>query len=93
LSQRNLATLYDIETRCLIQNKPQKPDHVSREDLEQNADGSVDLYLGPTSPKGHESNWIQTVPGKAWYAYLRLYGPLDPYYDRSWAVPDIEKVE
>ena len=86
------VTLYDIDTRVLIQNKQQKPDHVSREDLDKNADGSVDLYLGPISPKGREKNWIQTVPGKAWYAYLRLYGPLEPYYDRSWAMPDIEKV-
>jgi hypothetical protein len=33
------------------------------------------------------------VPGKAWYAYLRLYGPLEAYYDRSWAMPAIETVE
>lgn len=87
------VTLYDMDTRCLIQNKTQKPDRVSREDLDKNADGSVDLYLGPTSPKGHEKNWIQTVPGKAWFAYLRLYGPLEAYYDRSWAIPDIENVK
>jgi hypothetical protein len=23
----------------------------------------------------------------------RLYGPLEPYYERSWALPDIEKVK
>jgi hypothetical protein len=52
----------------------------------------VDIYFSPTSPKGHEKNWIQTVPGRAWYVYLRLYGPLEAYYDRSWVLPDIEKV-
>jgi hypothetical protein len=30
----------------------------------QNADGSTDLYFGPTAPPGKESNWLQTVPGK-----------------------------
>jgi hypothetical protein len=87
------VTLYDIDTRVLIQNKTEKPDHVSREDLDKNADGSVDIYLSPISPKSHEKNWIQTVPGRAWFVYLRLYGPLQPYYDRSWVLPDIEKMK
>jgi hypothetical protein len=87
------VTVYDIDTRVLIQNPARKPDRVSLEDLDKNADGSVDLYLSPTSPKGHEKNWIQTVPGRAWFTFLRLYGPLEPYYDRSWALPDIEMVK
>jgi len=87
------VTLYEVDTRVLIQNPAQKPDRVSLEGLDTNADGSVDIYFSPTAPKGHEKNWIQTVPGRAWYAYLRLYGPLEPYYDRSWVLPDIEKVK
>ena len=87
------VTLYEIDTRVLIQNPTQKPDRVSREDMDKNADGSVDIYLSPTALKGHEKNWIQTVPGRAFYAYLRLYGPLEPYYDRSWVLPDIEKAK
>jgi hypothetical protein len=85
------VSLYDLDTRCIIQNETNVPDHVSLQDLDQNADGSVDIYLGPASPDGHEKNWIQTVPGRAWYAYLRLYGPTQDYFDRSWAIPDIEK--
>jgi hypothetical protein len=87
------VTVYDVDTRALIQNPAQKPDRVSTEGLIRNADGSVDLYLSPASPKGQEKNWIQTVPGEAWFTFLRLYGPLEPYYDRSWALPDIEKVK
>jgi hypothetical protein len=60
--------------------------------LDKNADSSVELYLGPTVPPGHEKNWIQAVPGRSWYTYLRLYGPLEAYYDRSWALRDIETV-
>ncbi len=33
-----------------------------------------------------ESNWVQTVPGRAWFAYFRWYGPTQAYYDKSWAL-------
>jgi hypothetical protein len=87
------VTVYETDTRTLIKNQVQKPDRVSTEGLDKNADGSVDIYLSPTSPTGHENNWIQTVPGRAWFTYLRLYGPLEPYYDRSWILPDIEELQ
>ena len=41
---------------------------------------------------GFERNWLQTAPGKAWFAYFRLYGPLEPYLDRSWKLSDFEVV-
>jgi len=88
------VTLYDIDTRTLIQNKEQIGDRSSRQqDLVKNADGSVDVYFGPTAPKGFEKNWVPTVPGKAWFTYFRLYGPLEAYFDKSWPLPDIEKVK
>ena len=60
--------------------------------LKANPDGSVDLHFGPKAPEGLESNWVQTVPGRAWFAYFRWYGPTKAYYDKSWALPDIERV-
>ena len=86
-------TLYDIDTRCLIQNKEQVADRSSRQDLVKNADGSVELYFSPNAPKGFEKNWIPTVAGRAWFAYVRLYGPLQAYFDKSWPLPDIELVK
>ena len=53
-------------------------------DLLKNADGSVDLYFGPAAPAGKEKNWMQTVPGKGWNTILRLYGPLEPWFDKTW---------
>ena len=47
-------------------------------DAVQHPDGSVDVYFGPVAPKGKESNWVQTVPGKGWNMLFRLYGPLEP---------------
>jgi hypothetical protein len=86
-------TLYDTRTRSLIDNPQRVGDKSSRMgDLAKNADGSVDLYMGPTAPKGREKNWIPTIPGKAWFAYFRLYAPTEAYLDASWKLPDIEPV-
>jgi len=87
-------TLYDVDTRCLIQNKEQIADRSSRmPELVKNVDGSVDLFFAPVSPKGFEKNWIPTVPGRAWFAWFRLYAPLEPYLNKTWPLPDIEKVK
>ena len=86
-------TLYDLDTRGFIQNKEQIVDRSSGlPDLAKNADGSVDVYFSPTAPKGFERNWIPTVPGKSWFVYLRLYAPSEAYFEKSWPLPDIEKV-
>ncbi len=58
-------------------------------DFLSNADGSVDVYFGPERPPD-SGNWIQTLPGKGWYAVFRLYGPLEPWFDKTWKLPDIE---
>lgn len=86
-------TVYDIDSRCLIDNPQRKADLSSRQDLKKNADGSVDLYFGPTAPKDFESNWVQTVPGKHWFSYFRLYAPTEAYFDKSWKLDDITAVE
>jgi hypothetical protein len=59
-------------------------------DLVKNADGSIDPYFGPKPPAGKESNWIQTVSGKSWMTILRLYGPLAPWFDKTWRPGEIE---
>ncbi|MFC1959680.1 DUF1254 domain-containing protein [Chloroflexota bacterium] len=86
-------TIYDNDTRCVIDNEQQQADLSSVMDIVTNADDSVDLYFGPTAPKGYEQNWIQTLPGRGWFAYFRLYAPLEPYFERTWPLPDIEKVK
>jgi hypothetical protein len=48
-----------------------------------NADTSVDLYFRPKIPQGKQSNWIQTWPNKGWSVVLRLYGPLQPFFDKT----------
>jgi len=84
------VTLYDADTRALIHNDQQIADRSSRMDLRKNDDDSIDIYCGPTAPAGFEKNWIPTMPGKNWFAYFRFYRPTEPYFDRSWPLPDFE---
>jgi len=86
------VTLYDVDTRALILNEQKIADRSSRMDLRKNEDGSVDIYTGPEALAGFEKNWIPTVPGKNWFAYVRFYQPTEAYFDRSWPLPDFEQV-
>ena len=84
--------LYDTQTRSMLQTDQEWPSVTSQEpDLTTNADGSVDVYLGPEPPTDG-GNWVQTLPGKAWFAIFRLYGPLEPWFDKTWTLPDFEPV-
>jgi hypothetical protein len=65
----------------------------NKKGLKQNADGSYDIYISPRPPAGQENNWIQSVPGKGWNTILRLYGPLQAFYDKTWMPGDPELVE
>ena len=87
-------TMYDVSTRTPAINDTQDVDRSSRMDLDINPDGSIDLYVGPTKPEGDKGkNWIQTIPGKSWFPYFRLYSPTETFMDRSWVLPDIQKVK
>lgn len=85
------VTLYEAATRTPLRNEQRIADRSSRQDLVTNADGSVDSCTGPKPPTGSENNWIPTEPGRAWFSYIRLYGPLEAYFDQSWPLPDFEQ--
>ncbi len=87
--------VYDPQTRSELQTGQLFPSvNSARDSLHENPDGSVTLHFGPESPTGPEAaNWIQTVPGKGWFALLRLYGPLEPWFEKTWRPEDIERVD
>ncbi|WP_194790359.1 DUF1254 domain-containing protein [Pseudomonas sp. UFMG81] len=86
-------TVYDTYNRVQLDNPTQTADISSRKQaLKKNADGSVDLYVGPKAPAGWEQNWIETLPGKAWFAYFRFYGPTEGYFQRTYVLPDFEEI-
>jgi hypothetical protein len=88
------VVIYDPQTRSELQTGQRFPSKNNKRDaLGQNADGSVDLYFGPQAPEGKKANWIQTVSGKGWYPILRLYGPLQPWFDKTWRPGEIELIK
>ena len=83
--------LYSNQTRSMIQTDQRFPSVSSQtEGLQTNPDGSIDVYFGPKSPVGKESNWVQTVPGKSWNVVLRMYGALKPWFEEAWRPGEIE---
>jgi hypothetical protein len=86
--------VYDNLTRSLLETD-QKLAGVdsTNQALKVDTDGSVTVWFGPTAPEGHEANWVQTMPGKGWNVLLRLYGPLEPWFDKSWKPGDFQLVE
>jgi hypothetical protein len=85
------VTLYDNQTRSMLQTDQQFPAVGSQtKGLLINDDKSVDVYFGPKAPAGKENNWVQTIPGKGWNTILRLYGPLEPWFDKTWRPGEIE---
>lgn len=86
-------TLYEAENASGLANGQPFPSLGSRDKPMQNPDGSTDLYLGPSAPSGKQSNWLATVPGKGYFAILRLYGPTEAAIDKSWKPGDIEELK
>jgi hypothetical protein len=62
-------------------------------DVKADPDGSFTVWFGPEPPQGKESNWIQTMSGKSFNVIFRVYGPLEPWYDKTWKPGDLEQVE
>ena len=85
---------YDPQTRSELQiGQPYPSRNSERDELRYNDDGSINIYFGPEAPVGYENNWIETVPGKGWFILLRLYGPLEGWFDQTWRPSDIEPVK
>jgi hypothetical protein len=83
---------YDPQTRSELQTGQPFPSRNSQRDaLTYDDDGSITLTFGPDEPDEGASNWIQTVAGKKWFAILRLYGPLEPWFERTWVPGDLER--
>lgn len=88
-------TLYDTETRSMLQTPQRYPRAGSQSypspAAAANDDGSTTVKFGPERPSDSPaSNWIQTTEGKGWFPILRLYSPLQSFFDKSWRPSEIE---
>ena len=88
------VTVYDARTRSEVQTDQDKAALRSMFELKDvSTTEPTELYFGPTTPAGHEGQWIKTIPGKGWFAYLRIYGPEKAAFDGSWKPGDFEEVK
>lgn len=86
--------IYDPQTRSMLQTDQQFPGlNSTKSKVSPNQDGSTDIYFAPEAPAGKESNWIQTIPGKGFLAVVRLYGPLESWFDQTWRPSEIIKID
>lgn len=87
------ATAYDGSTHTLIRDTPCSSRASWSPNLIRNADGSVDVYFGPTAPDGLSSNWIPTKACTTFEVIFRFYGPDQALFDRTWKLPDLERAD
>jgi hypothetical protein len=86
------ATVYDRETHALIRDLSRPSRSSQSAGLQKNADGSTDVYFGPKAPAGMEPNWVPTSPNGKFEVLFRFYGPEKPLFDKTWVLPDIERI-
>ena len=83
--------VYSMESKGFIIDAPVVGLSANNKDtLQFNEDGSADIYFAPEAPQGMESNWIPT--GEDFFLLFRLYGPQKPLFEKTWQLPDVEKV-
>ena len=85
--------VYDSGSRSMMATSQRFPAISSYDKFEPNADGSVDLYIGPKAPQGKERTWIETNPAKGCTGIFRIYGPEQPFYEQSWKLSDLERID
>ncbi|BBC28950.1 hypothetical protein SGFS_002410 [Streptomyces graminofaciens] len=88
-------TLYDNQTRSMLQTPQRFPWAGSQSypgpAATANQDGTITLHLAPERPgDAAEGTWIQTTPGKGWFAILRFYSPEQPFFDKTWRPGEVE---
>lgn len=86
------VTVYDRETHALVKNLDKASVASTTAGVTSNADGSVDVFFGPAAPEGKEANWVPTDPQREFELLFRLYGPEKPLFEKTWKLPDVEKL-
>jgi hypothetical protein len=86
------ATVYDQLESNFIRESP-KVEVNSYQKLQINSDGTIDVYFGPKAPEGKDSNWVYTAPNKAWIMLFRFYSPKPEIINKTWVLPDIERMK
>jgi hypothetical protein len=86
------VTVYDRALHTLLRDVKRASRASNASDVQKNDDGSVDVYFGPEPPPGKESNWVPTKPGQGFEFIFRLYAPTETLFEKTWKLPDVEKL-
>jgi hypothetical protein len=86
------VTAYDRQTHALIKGMPRASRSSQIPELQKNADGSIDIYIGPKAPAGKEANWLPTDPARKFELMARFYAPKPEFFEKKWILPDVEKM-
>jgi hypothetical protein len=84
--------VYDALSRSQLQNGQPFPSVSSYTKPVVNADGSIDIALGPDEPK-EKGNWIKTVAGRGFFPMFRFYGPAEAFFNKTWQLEDVIAVK
>jgi len=87
------VTVYDRQTHALVRDVPRVSRASNVTEVVRGDDGSVDIFLGPAAPAGKEANWIPTDPNRPFELMFRFYGPTQALFDKSWTLPDVERMQ
>jgi len=86
--------VYDKHSRLIINNEQQWPSIYSNcKSLVVNQDRSVDSWFSPEAPALKEYNWVQTITGKEWIMILRIYDPLESWFNKTWRPGEVEEIK
>jgi len=86
--------VYDNHTRSMLETDQKSGGLDSNASgFKYNKDKSATVYFGPIALKGKEGNWVQTMPDKGFNVLLRIYGPEQAWFDKTWKPGGFELLE
>jgi hypothetical protein len=90
-------TVYDNQSRSMLDTPQRYPRAGSQSypspAAQTDPNSTTTVHFGPEQPDSvPDGNWIQTLPDKGWFLILRLYSPLQPFFDKTWRPGEIEQI-
>ena len=89
------VTVYEPYTRAVVQTQPY-PSISSQQTPAPvvNKDGSIDIYFSVKQPEGvAKQNWVEVIPNQGFFVYMRYYGPLNAFNNKTWVPNNVELVK
>jgi len=81
--------VYDNQTRSMVQATRRPERQQQNKGVRRMRTVRWMFYFDPSTNGNWRNNWVQTIPGKAG-SDLRLYGPLEPWFQQDVAPGEIE---